>query len=142
MGLEDLACFGCGVGLHEFVANIRCARKRIEIDFEIVFEWFEGLRGALVGYIKLVEMIVKKSKELFPGALMFGKAKGIFEYAATDHKTIHFGELLAKGECVSSVLNVAVDDELSIARDGIAQGDDLGNEFVVGGHFGHFFAGA
>ena len=40
---------------------------------------------------------------------------------------------------MGEVFDVAINDELGGGADLVAEVDDLGNELIVGGDFGHFF---
>ena len=70
---------------------------------------------------------------------MVSEAVGVGEDAASDHEAVCFGVFGVELVDVGEVLDVAVNDELGGGADLIAEVDDLGNELIVGGDFGHFF---
>ncbi len=87
-------------------------------------------------------MYFQKLHEFFAGGGVVGEAVGVGEDAAANHETVDFGVLFMECEGVGAVFDVAVDDELGIGTDFVAEFDDIGDEFVVGWNFAHFFLGA
>lgn len=73
---------------------------------------------------------------------MVGETVGIFENAAANHETVNIGVVLMKSESGRFGLNIAVNDEFGLRAKLVAEGQNLWNEFVVSGDFGHFFSGA
>lgn len=80
--------------------------------------------------------------ELGLGRSMLSKAIRILENATANHAAVDGGIFGSENLNFGEVLDIAVDDELSLRSDLIAQGDNLRDEFVMSGDFGHFFASA
>ena len=73
---------------------------------------------------------------------MVGETVRVLEDAAADHKAVDLGIFGMECEGVGFVFDVAIDDKLGVGADLAAKFDNIGDEFVVGGDFGHFFTGA
>jgi len=68
-----------------------------------------------------------------------GETVRVLEDAAADHEAVDLGVFGVECEGVGFVFDVAIDDKLGVGADLAAKFDNIGDEFVVGGGFGHFF---
>ena len=89
-----------------------------------------------------VQVQFQKLHELFTGGGVGGETVGVLEDATANHEAVNLGVLCVKGEGVSFIFNVTVDDKLGVGAEGVTEFDDGRDELVVGRDLAHFFFGA
>ena len=103
------------MALHKIHPKIISAREVLDVDFEVVLEWFE------VGeffFVEKVKVELEKCHEFLFSWLVVGEAVGVFENAATNHKTVDAVFLTEFGSLCGG-FDVAVDEELGFGGDGV-----------------------